>query len=491
MDASQIIQNQISQLLGHNDIYATYRDRWDFLYQSYLGGEDYTLAGHLTKYQLETNSEYNNRLQTTPLENHCASVISVYNSFLFRDQPYRDLKGLENNPITQQFLKDADQDGHSLNEIMREVSTWSSVFGHVWLILTKPNLQLATQADELREGVRPYLNWLSPLAVTDWSWTRSPIGKYKLDYFKYIEDFNGSVQVVKEWTPDTIITTTIDTEETQIIERIEEANGLGYIPAICAYNQRSTVRGIGVSDIHDIASAQKMIYNCTSEAVEAIKLDTHPSIVATPNTNLGVGPGSVIQIEEGLDPGLKPYALEFSGASIDSIYKAINHSIDAIDKMANTGAVRASESRTMSGVAMEVEFSLLNARLAQKAASLQMAEENLWKMFAKYLGTTYDGYIEYPNSFNIRDKQSEIAQLRTAKETATDPMVLKQIDKQILEWMELEDDELAEVKQQQEQFQPHMMYGPNGEQRMANTMAEHLALAQQGWVHEGEYNNGN
>ena len=480
MDASQIIENQVASLLSANEIYTTYRDRWNFLYQSYIGGQDYTDAGHLVKYQLETQREYNNRLKTTPLENHCKSVVSVYNSFLFRESPERDLGTLQNNPVIEEFLKDADQDGRSLDEIMRDISTWSSVFGHVWCIITKPNLQLATQADELAAGVRPYLNMVTPLAVTDWNWYRTPIGKYKLDYLKYVEDFNGNIQVIKEWYPEVIITTEIDVEERSIISRIEEPNELGWIPAVVAYNQRSNVRGIGISDIQDIASTQKMIYNCTSEAVEAIKLDTHPSIVATPNTNLGVGPGSVIQIEETLDPGLKPYALEFSGASIDSIYKAISHSIDAIDKMANTGAVRASESRTMSGVAMEVEFSLLNSRLSAKAGALQIAEEQMWKILAKYLGTEWTGYIEYPNSFNIRDKASEIQQLRTAKDTASDPMVLREIDRRLVDWMEVEDFELTD-------FEPHLMQDPQtGERKLAQTYEEHLLLAAQGWIHPEE-----
>lgn len=441
MDASQIIENQIAELLSANDIYSTYKDRWTELFQAYIGGEDYTMAGYLHKYQLETAGEYATRLETTPLENHCKSVVSVYNSFLFREKPYRDLSGLDNSPILEEFLKDCDQDGHSLNEIMREVSTWSSVFGHVWMIITKPNLGLATQGEELDMGVRPYVNVLTPLAVTDWNWYRTPIGKYKLDYLKYVEDFNGSIQVLKEWTPETISTYTINTEDNIILEEIVEENQLGYIPAVIAYNQRSSVRGIGVSDIQDIALMQKYIYNCTSEAAEAIKMDTHPSVVATPNTQLGTGPGSVIKIEESLDPGLKPYVLEFSGASVDTIYKAIQHSIEAIDKMANTGAVRATEARTMSGVALETEMSLLNARIAQKASALEMAEENLFKIVADYMGMKWTGYIEYPNSFNIRDKDREIQQLRVAKEVATDPRVIAEIDKKLIDWMDLEEEE--------------------------------------------------
>ena len=147
-------------------------------------------------------------------------------------------------------------------------------------------------------------------------------------------------------------------------------------------------RGIGISDITDIADAQRAIYNCNSEIEQSIRVDSHPSLVKTPETQAGVGAGSIIQMPENLDPGLKPFILEYNGASVESILSTIKHTTEAIDKMANTGAVRATESRSMSGVAMETEFQLLNARLAEKADNLELAEEQLWTLFAQYQGRT-------------------------------------------------------------------------------------------------------
>lgn len=448
MDISQTIANEVAALLSGNEFYSSYRDRYQFLYESYIGGEEYRLAGHLTKYQLESGGEYQHRLATTPLENHCRSVIQVYNSFLFRTPPERELGSLENNPQTASFLEDCDHDGRNLDAFMRECSTWSSVFGQVWVMVVKPNLGAGTRAEELAAESRPYLNMLTPLAVTDWQYMRMPNGKYKLAYFKYIEDINGDVRTVKEWYTDTIVTTEVNTEQSTIERIEEEENQLGYIPAVCVYNARSTVRGIGLSDISDIADAQKMIYNATSEAIESIKLDTHPSLVATPETNVGTGAGALIHMPDNLDPGLKPYALEFSGASIDSIYKHIQHTIDAIDKMANTGAVRATESRTMSGVAMETEFQLLNARLSEKADAMELAEEQIWQLFAEYNNAEWNGVIEYPGSFNIRDTQSEINQLRTAAETVgDDPQAKREIVRSVMKWMGVEEYEEMEHPQ--------------------------------------------
>lgn len=433
MDAIQTLTNEVAKVVAGNKLYDTYLPQWRYLLESYIGGEEYRRAGHLTRYQLETDAEYQARLRATPLDNHCQSVISVYNSFLFRQEPDREFGQLTPLPELEDFLKDADMDGRSLNAFMKDVATWSSVFGHCWIIMAKPNVGAVTRADEVMMGVRPYVSLLTPIVVLDWVWSRSPSGRYELSYFKYLEDANGDVRTVKEWTPETIRTTTVNVEDDVINEDIIEPNGLGRIPAVIAYNGRSTMRGIGVSDIADIADAQKFIYNATSEVEQSIRLDSHPSLVKTPETQAGIGAGSLIHMPENLDPGLKPYLLEFGGASVDSIYMAIKHTIDSVDKMANTGGVRATQSRTMSGVALETEFQLLNARLSEKADNLELAEEQMWRLWAQYMGYEWDGEVEYPGSFNMRDTQAEIDRLVKARSAATDPRVLALIDHEIIE----------------------------------------------------------
>ena len=443
MNVIETLSTELKKLLTGNELYQNYDEQWQYLLESYVGGKEYKEAGHLTRYVLETDAEYSARLRTTPLENHCASVISVYNSFLFREEPDRDF---DNNGMTfelEMFLRDADFDGRSLNAFMKDVATWASVFGHAWIIVSKPDVGAVTVADEQAQGSRPYVSLLTPLAMLDWQYSRQPSGKVELTYIRYLEETTGELTTVKEWTMTEIRTSTVNVRTDQMVEEIVEVNGLGRIPAVCAYNGRSIIRGFGVSDITDIADAQKFIYNATSEVEQTIRMDSHPSLVKTPETQAGVGAGSLIHMPDNLDPGLKPYLLEFGGASVDSIYKAIEHSIGSIDKMANTGAVRATESRTMSGVAMETEFQLLNARLSEKADNLELAEEQMFEFWFQYMGQQWMGEIEYPGSFNIRDTGSEIQQLATAKNTATDPIVIRKIDEHILEWMGEEKELLA------------------------------------------------
>lgn len=426
------LQEQYLQVTTTNQVYQRNRDRWQYLLQSYMGGLEYQGAQLLTKYVNETNSEYAARLASTHLENHCKSVIATYISFLFRESPERDFAGLDMDPAVASFLEDADMDGRSFDAFMKEVSTWSSVFGAVWVLCVKPNIGALTKGDELANDVRPYVNLVTPLTVTDWRWRRLPNGRYNLEYFKYIEEGNESVSTIREWTTTEIHTWVVDHKNRTVKEHLVEVNELGEIPAIIAYNQKSPVRGLGVSDIADIADAQRSIYNLTSEVEQSIRINGHPTMCKTIEVEMSAGAGAIAIMPDNMDPGLKPYVMAVS-TDTNQIFTAISHVTEAIDKMANTGSMRSNQPQRVSGVAQEQEFQLLNNKLSEKADNLQLVEEQIWQWFAYYQGTTWSGNIEYPNSFNIRDKSMEVDLLVKARQAATDPRVLQLIDHEIVE----------------------------------------------------------
>ena len=485
MDAIDTIQSQIAQYKSGNDLYNQYQKYWQFLLESYVGGEEYENAGHLVKYQLETEPEYSARLRNTPLQNHCNSIIGVYTSFIFRQPPTRDLGSLANDPQVNEILKDADQDGRSFNQFMKDVSTYSSVFGHTWVIVSKPNIGAITRADEIAAGVRPYLNQVTPLMVLDWEWERSPSGKYELCYFKYIEEVNGDTMTIKKWDKDTVETATVN-EDAALLEKTVEPNELGMIPAVCCYNKRGVIRGIGVSDIGDIADQQRYIYNLLSEIEQTVRLDSHPTLAATENTILSAGAGSVIQMPDDLDPGLKPYILQSSGANIQQIIATINASVDSIDKMANTGAIRATESKTMSGVAMQTEFMMLASRLTEKADALELCEEQIWRLISTYMGVPYDCVIDYPHQYNIRDESMDLDFLLKARTSGvTNPVFLNEINKQIVELVVDDPLLLNEINQSldSEGFEVHTMTNPQTSETVTVTsQAQHEELIARGFV---------
>ena len=432
-----ILSQNYAEAASVNPIVSRYRPRWTFLYDSFAGGETYRQGSYLTKYQLETAQEYQQRLANTPYDNHPRSIISTYISFLFRQSPEREFGTLEADPALPDFLEDADREGRNMDSFMKQAATWANVFGHAWILCSKPDIGAITRADEIAAGVRPYLNLLSPLVVTDFKWSRSATGAYELVYFKYVEDSNHSVSVIKEWTKTTIQTITINHDKKDVVDRVQEPNGLGKIPAVILYNQTSTVRGIGISSIEDIADAARLIYNLTSEAEQGIRLGSHPSLVTTSDTNVGSGAGALIHMPQNMDPQLKPYVLEFSGQEVSSVYTAIDNIVKSIDKMANTGSIRASEAKTMSGVSREVEFQLLSNRLSEMADNIELAEEQIWQLYAEYVGMSWAGEVSYPDSFSIRDTNNELDQLLKVYEKVEVPEIKQAVAHEITELMEL------------------------------------------------------
>ena len=261
------------------------------------------------------------------------------------------------------------------------------------------------------------------------------------------------------------------------------------------YSTRSPIRGIGSSDLSDIADQQRAIYNEYSEIEQLIRLQNHPALCKTVDTEAGAGAGAIISLPDNLDPGLKPYLLEPSGNGLQAIYDSIAARVAAIDKMAHTGGVRTTKTQSSSGVALQTEFALLNSKLSEKADQLELAEEQIWNLFAAYLGTEFDGEIKYPNSFDVRDEQQDFVNLKMAKETATDPRVLELIDHEIIELLGEDADvimpEMATLMDgttvpydSAEPFEePELLYNPaTGEEGWVIDFQGKRDLMSQGWV---------
>jgi len=424
---------------------------WNVHYRSYLGGQDYENGYFLHRYILETEEEYLKRAEFTPLDNHCRNVVQIYSSFLFRVPPTRNFGSLTGDPQLEQFLMDADFDGRMYNNVIREAQVNASIYGTCWLIVDKPNSNAKTRAEELSQDIRPYISVYTPENVTNWKYERASNGRYYLTSLTVVEDMMGKDAIVKVWTPEDITTYKVEeftigyaTKKPTKID--EQENALGIIPAVCLYNQRTSKRGIGISDLSDVAELQKSIYNDYSEIEQLIRLSNHPSLVKTPNVEASAGAGSVIEMPEDLAPELKPYIIQPSSQSLESIMKTIDTKVQAIDRITHMGAVRGTEKTVNSGIALQTEFQLLNARLSEKADYLQNTEEQIFDLYAKWQGTTFDGEIFYPDSFDLRDYASDLQFLQQAKASGViSDTFIKEVDKQIARAVVDDDEKIANI----------------------------------------------
>ena len=423
----------LNQILDTHKDYNQSIANWEFYIRSYNGGYDYTVGQYLNRYNLELDNEYNQRLYNTPCDNHCRNIIQIYSSFLFRVKPTREFGELEGEHTLENFLKDADLDGNSFNALIKQAQNYASIYGHVLLMLDKPPVQTRTRADELSQDIRPYVSIVTPENVFDWNYTRLLNGKYELDYLKIREEVDkegGSY--FRIWTPEKIDTVYIEKygDNPRVIDIAE--NQIGKIPAVILYNAKSHKRAIGQSDLSDIANLQKSIYNDYSEIEQLVRLTNHPSLVKTPSVNASACAGAIIEMPEELEPNLKPYLLQPSGQNLESIMNTIRTKVEAINRIAHTDAVRTTKAQVSSGIALQTEFELLNARLSEKADNIEIAEEQLFRLYAQYQNTVFDGLINYPDSFNIRDYASDLTFFQMAKAMNIESATFnKEVDKEI------------------------------------------------------------
>jgi hypothetical protein len=433
-----------------NPLYNNYIDYWKFLIDSYVGSKDYRDGGYLQGYQMESQGEYDDRLVNTPLDNHVKAIVAIYNAFLFRKPPKRNFGSLAMDPGLPNFLKDADLDGRTFDSIMRDVSTFSSVYGHTWVVIDKPLSQAYTRAEELAQGIRPYISIYTPENVFDWQYRRQPNGVYVLTYLKVFEGRQDGRDTYRIYTPELIQVVSVDVENSNdTVMEFEVPNTLGTIPAVCVYSQRSPHRGVGISDVGDVADMQRAIYGELSEAEQLLRLTNHPSLVKTNSTQAAAGAGAIITMPEDLNGDLKPFLLQPSGASIDGLLNSLKHKIESIDRMAYMGGIRSIESRRLSGVALATEFQLLNAKLAERADNLEFAEENIWRLYARWQGMVWDGEINYPDTFNIQDRYNDMNMLKLAKDAGPKSEIVNQeIERQMLKVLIEDEDKYQAVVDQ-------------------------------------------
>ncbi len=426
-------------LQSKHDLWHSNISNWEFYIRSYLGGNDYKNGYYLHRYVLESPEDYEQRIRHTPLDNHCKNVVQIYTSFLWRVPPTRDYGSLDGDLQLQSFIQDADLDGRAFNTVMREVQMNASIYGNCWVIVDKPQSNANTRAEELAQDIRPYISIYTPENVVNWNYARSSSGRFYLDLLVIVEDINSERAIVKVFTEETISTYEVEeydkdyTEgDSKLLEEIP--NPLGVIPAVNVFNLRGNKRPIGISDLADVAFLQQSIYNDYSEKEQLIRLANHPSLVKTPNVEASAGAGAIIEIPEDLDSALKPYIIQPSGQNLDGIMKCIQNKVDAIDRITHMGSVRATGSQIASGIALQTEFQLLNARLSEKADYLENSEEQIWALFARWQDKEWDGKVNYPYTFDIRDWANDLQYLQMAKASGIKSETFnKEIDKQIAE----------------------------------------------------------
>ena len=445
-----------AELEGVHRVYREHCGEWEFFRTAYLGGREWEEAGLLYRYVHELGPELAERLRQTPMENHCKSVVHTYSGFIWRVPPKRSFGALEGNRAAAALNGNADKEGGSLNEVMKEVQIWSSVFGCVWVVMDKPAVRGATKGDEISRDIRPYLKVYFPVHLLDWRFEESGSGSYELTYLKVrerVDGADGSVYggwVYRVWTRERVEVWRVDGRDDDAVLVSEGVNEVGVVPAVVHYNTKPLERGVAVSDLQDVARMQRSMYNDMSELAQMVRGSNHKTLVKNRGDDASTGAGGVIVMHEDTVPEKKPYLLQADAEALLGLLQAIEMKVEMINRMAHLTPVRTYRSAVASGVAIETEFQILNTLLAEKAAQLAVTESQLLRIFCRWEGVDYDAanvVVTYPQRFELRDRRADLDFLVRAKEVTEKIGSLtlqREIDRQLARVV-LERDDVLEV----------------------------------------------
>ena len=384
-------------------------DDWKTSIRSYFGGRLYKEAGHLLQHPFESSVNYGRRRATSYYYNYCGPIVDIFISHLFRKEAQRDYGTLAGNPLFQSFLRDADLEGNTFKHFIREAQRFAAIYGRVSILVDRPTAQAMTMADAIERDIRPYATLITPENLLDWSFERVGGGRMVMGMAK-IREGEGACRI---WRKDSweLWQTDKDNDEALLIDA--GGHDLGEVPLIHLYNKRSGMRMWGISDIQDIVDINKNIYYLCSDAKEIIENTAFP-MLAMPYSRSGaqekeVGPRNILQFDP-TEPNARPYWLEAPHSSLSEIREWVRQDIGEIYRIAKLGGVKSIEepSGVRSGAAIELEYQQLYSVLSEKADNLEQAEARVCDIWARWEGGTFDGVIDYPDDFSVRDLDREL-----------------------------------------------------------------------------------
>lgn len=384
--------------------YDYYLAPWQFFIRSYWGGKAYRDGNYLLQHPFESPENYARRKATAYYYNYCRPIVDIFVSHLFKKPPSRDFGSLTDDPLFKSFLEDADLEGKSYSQFMRDAQRFAGIYGRVSIIVDKPSAVAKTRAEEISGDIRPYCSLITPENLFDWAFIRTPDGRTILDMVKIYEGGNYRIWTRTGWELWEVTSDEKDGE----VKLIESGkHDLGEIPIVNLYNLHSGFRMVGISDIQDIADVNKNIYYLCSDAKEIIENAAFP-MLAMPYARGGeeekeVGPKNILQFDPS-EPNSKPYWLEPPHSSLSEIREWIKQDIEEIHRTARLRGVRGQDSKQpWSGIALDMENNMRDAALKEKADNVEKAEKDILRLWGLWEKKKFDGVIDYPSDFSLRD----------------------------------------------------------------------------------------
>ena len=422
-------QKQLDELLKRrHPEYASMLTHWNFLEATYNGGREW-FDSNIFRYVKEGDKEYKDRLARCYRFNHTRETVDLVQKYIFKTPVVRN--EVDAPEPVRAFWKSATRSELDINQYAARLSTLSSIYGRVWVVVDSSKPQGAvTRADEIAAGGRVYSYAVKPQDALDFSFDDE--GRLLWILIREIarddEDPLTSSGAVYErfrlWTRSSwhlYRIQEINKKET-VVEIDAGEHPLGVVPVFPLDHVVGEHKYSAPGLINDIAYLDRAVANYLSN-LDAIIQDQTFSQLAMPAQN--VLPGDE-QYDQLLEMGTKRIFLydgeggaapEFlspdprqAGMIVEVVNKIINeiyHTIGmAGERTKQDNAVGTDNS---SGVAKAYDFERVNSLLAAKADSLENAENKLVELVLRWHSAALptQELVKYADNFDVRSLYDE------------------------------------------------------------------------------------
>lgn len=450
-----------SALQETHEVYQEYKDEWTFLQAAYNGAKDLVAYGAIIQHERESKVNYDRRIDEVYGFSYSKSIVELFNFYLFKENVVRDLGKLAKDELWALFVKDCNLEADDFDEFLLNSGKSSSIQGQCGILVDKPSSILDTRAGEITNKVYPYVSLYKSLAILDWKYERDEFNKPRLIYLKLRDDDD----LYRVWRPDswevweepdleegvstaTYTRTSPSSPEAKFIGKKRTGKGqarlvnsgvnpLGEIPWVWLYNAKTDERGVGSSDISDIARIDASIMRNLSEIEEVITFGAFPMMI---KPTMGQGQSGLQSDQVGITsllefdpehPESKPSWLKAEVAEpVDAILKVIAKKIEEIYRTSNAGGMASMEisSQAKSGTALKAEFQLLNAKLVAKGILLEKAEMEIirfWLMWHNQIEWIKEVNIQRAETYEVENLAQNLENILTSKSIVTSSDIFK------------------------------------------------------------------
>jgi hypothetical protein len=437
--------NTIKDLISTpHPVFQRYFNFWNFLQDSYEGGIDYTqsrvetavtegvevrIGGkvlpsmskcNMFKHPKERDVDYRERVKQSYYYNFCAPNIDIYTNHLFKQSVDIDFEGIDDRTI-EAVSDNIDRMGSSIVEFRKHMAELAQVFGHVFVLCDKPNVDtsgIITLKDQMDAGLYPYLVLYKPQQIINWALDEFGRPYWILvseDRDINIDPFNiapgkATSRIYRLWTRNEWFV--FDSEFKGMTQGV---HGLGIVPIDCVYDKRSIkVRNfLGISTIADISLIARDVYNSCSELKQILRDQTFAILAvqgsADEYNELSVGTSKGLLYPENR---AVPTYVSPPPANAEVYFQHIDRQVSKMFQMAKlegaSAAFKGQNAVEQSGVSKAWDFNETNSTLSQKADNLSDGELRIWQMFAKQDGGEFTGTVTYPKEFSIQSLNEDL-----------------------------------------------------------------------------------